>query len=377
MRAPADGPRRSGRCTPDEHDEPRAHPASDRGHDLRVVRDPDREAPEQARWRRGDRQLRDRERRGQLRPCTGWARGARGRGWGRGLSRDARPTGSRGQGANRGRSGRAAAAAVDRLRGPLVAGAAAGDDRAAAVRLLAVALAAAGDSGRALGRLAVPPRCVAQPEARDRDDGHADLCRHARGVGLVARCPVLPRRRRDRDDDGLRARPQPGRDRRASLSRGGRGRDHLHPRRPLLRGSGEATRGSRIARSARAGRQGGERPRRRRPRAAHRDRRAPGRRPIRRPAGREDRHRRRRRGGQLRGRQVAPDRRKRAGRGTSPATRSSAPRSTPAAVSSFAPSASAPTPRSRRSLGSSPRRSRERRPCSAWQIASPVSSSRS
>ena len=66
-------------------------------------------------------------------------------------------------------------------------------------------------------------------------------------------------------------------DRRASLSRGGRGRDHLRPRRPLLRGSREATRGSRIARSARAGRQGGERPRRRRPRAAHRDRRAPGR----------------------------------------------------------------------------------------------------
>jgi copper chaperone CopZ len=39
----------------------------------------------------------------------------------------------------------------------------------------------------------------------------------------------------------------------------------------------------------------------RRPRATHRNRRAPGGRPIRRSAGREGRHRRRRRGGQLRG----------------------------------------------------------------------------
>ena len=29
----------------------------------------------------------------------------------------------------------------------------------------------------------------------DRDDGHADLCRHPLGLGLVARRPVLPRRR--------------------------------------------------------------------------------------------------------------------------------------------------------------------------------------
>ena len=48
---------------------------------------------------------------------------------------------------------------------------------------------------RRLGRAAVPPRRLAEPAARDRDDGHADLGRRARRVRLVA-VRAVPRRRR-------------------------------------------------------------------------------------------------------------------------------------------------------------------------------------
>ena len=126
-----------------ERDAPRAARASDRGDDLRVLRDADREAPEQARRGRGDGQLRNRERA----PSTSiLARGARGSDRGdRGCrlsgeaARRTRPM------SGRGRSDRAAAAAADRLGAAVAAGAAAGDDRAAPVRQLAVALASACD----------------------------------------------------------------------------------------------------------------------------------------------------------------------------------------------------------------------------------------
>ena len=57
---------------------------------------------------------------------------------------------------------------------------------------------AARDAGRAVGGLAVPPRGLAEPAPWRGDDGHADLARHARGLGLVGRRAVLPRRRRAR-----------------------------------------------------------------------------------------------------------------------------------------------------------------------------------
>ena len=45
------------------------------------------------------------------------------------------------------------------------------------------------------GALAVPPRRVGEPAPRRGDDGHADLARHARRVGVVA-VRAVPRRRR-------------------------------------------------------------------------------------------------------------------------------------------------------------------------------------
>ena len=87
------------------------------------------------------------------------------------------------------------------------------------------------------------------------------------------------------------------------------GRHHLHPRRPLLRGPGQAPLRRRAADAARARREGRGHARRRRRRASGADRPAPGRRPVRRPPGREDRHRRHRRGGLVGRRPVAPDRR--------------------------------------------------------------------
>ena len=63
--------------------------AADHGHDVRVVREPDRAQAQQARRRHRDGQLRDREGDGRLRPGGGRARRARRRGRGRRLQRDA------------------------------------------------------------------------------------------------------------------------------------------------------------------------------------------------------------------------------------------------------------------------------------------------
>ena len=58
--------------------------------------------------------------------------------------------------------------------------------------------------GRALGRLAVPPRRLGEPQARRGDDGHADQPRRAGGVAVVAVRAVPRRRRRQRHADELR-----------------------------------------------------------------------------------------------------------------------------------------------------------------------------
>ena len=69
---------------------------------------------------------------------------------------------------------------------------------AAAVRQLAVAGADARHPGRALGRLALPPRGLDEPAPRRRHDGHPDLDRDARRVaaGRSSRCsswaPAIP-----------------------------------------------------------------------------------------------------------------------------------------------------------------------------------------
>ena len=70
------------------------------------------------------------------------------------------------------------------------AGARDGDDPAAAVRQLAVAVADARRAGGDLGRVAVPSRRVGEPQARRRDDGHADLASASwpRSRGRCTRC---------------------------------------------------------------------------------------------------------------------------------------------------------------------------------------------
>ena len=152
---------------------------------------------------------------------------------------------------------------------------AARDGDAAAVRGLGVGRVRALDAGRPLGRLAVPSRRLPDGAPPRRDDGHADLDRDARRLGLVdGRAARRARRRhllrgccRDHDVDPVRALPRIARP--ASLGRGD----------PL---------------PARAGRQGRARPSRRH-RGARAGRRARGGRPLRRAARREDRNRRRRR----------------------------------------------------------------------------------
>ena len=76
--------------------------------------------------------------------------------------------------------------------------------RPAAVRQLAVAEPAARDARDPVGRVAVPPRGVGEPQARRRDDGHADLARRALGLGLVA-VRAVPRRRRHARTCGWRS----------------------------------------------------------------------------------------------------------------------------------------------------------------------------
>ena len=73
----------------------RARGAADRGHDLRVVREPGRAQAERGRRRDRDRELRDRARHGRVRPGRGRARAADRRRRGGGLQRASCPSAGR------------------------------------------------------------------------------------------------------------------------------------------------------------------------------------------------------------------------------------------------------------------------------------------
>ena len=234
---------------------------------------------------------------------------------------------------------------------------AARDGDAAPVRRLGVGRVRALDAGRPLGGLAVPSRRPPGGAPRRRDDGHADLDRDARRLGLVdGRAARRARRRhvlrgccRDHDADPARALP-----------------------RVACRGVARARRSARLlelgAKDVHVlrGRHRGARARRR----------ARGRRPLRRAARREDRNRRRRRLRRLGRRPVDADRRARAGRGRGGRRRSPAPRSTPPAGSSSRRRGSVATPRWRRSPVSSRMRRPARHRSSGSSTASRPSSSR-
>ena len=213
------------------------------GHDVRVVREPDRAQAQQAR-RASARRVNYATEKATVEFDAGASRPdeLRRRGRGRRLPGRAarRPSRSR---PSRGRRDRAAAPPPARLRAAVAAGAADLDDPGAAVRQLAVAVAAARDAGRPVGRVAVPPRRVGEPQARRRHDGHAGLARRARRLAVVAVRAVPRRRRHARHAHELRPHPRaPGGGRGRDLPRDRRGRDHVHPRRPLLRGARQAPR---------------------------------------------------------------------------------------------------------------------------------------
>ena len=108
------------------------------------------------------------------------------------------------------------------------------DDPGAAVRQLAMARAAAGHAGGALGRLALSSRRLGQPAPWRRHHGHPHLGRLAAwGWSLVA---LFLLGAGDPDmAHGLRPGDRPRRGLRAHLPRDGRGRHDLPPRRPTSR----------------------------------------------------------------------------------------------------------------------------------------------
>ena len=231
------------------------------------------------------------------------------------------PSGHRGighcerhRGRQGGRAARPAQAALGSDRA-LGAGGADRDDPAAAVRLLAVAEPAARDPGRLLVRSALPSCRLAEPPPSHGVDGHADLARHARRLDLVGGGAPVPRRGRAGDADDLHAGPRARIGVLGGLLRGRRPGDDVHPRRPLLRGEGQAPRRRSARGPARARRQGRRRTRRRRQRATDPERPAGGRRSVPGPARREARDRRDRRVGQLGRRRLASHRRIDPGRG--------------------------------------------------------------
>lgn len=142
--------------------------------------------------------------------------------------------------------------------------------------------------------MAVPQGRLHQSPARYRHHGHPGVHRHPRSSRLVDLRAVLGHRRRDRHDAPLRIHHRPNRWHRQHLSRGRCRGHHLHPRRPVFRGSRQTPRRRRTARLARPRRQGSlDSPGR--SRTTHPGRSAHRRRRVRSPPRREDRHRRCRR----------------------------------------------------------------------------------
>ena len=222
---------------------------------MRVVRRPHREEAEPARRRRGERQLRDRE----------GARVRAGGGDGRRADRPSsrswatpRPCPSPRPPRTEPRGPRGAGAAHPAAGQPRAVRAGGGDvDVAvAAVRVLAVGRAHARRAGRRVGRAAVPPGGVAEPAARRGHDGHADLHGHARRVRVVAVRAVPRHRRRAGHGAPVPADDRADRRRRQHLPRGRGRRDDVHPRRPVLRGAGQAPCRLGAARAAVVGGQG-------------------------------------------------------------------------------------------------------------------------
>ena len=240
---------------------------------MRVVRGADREAPQQARWRRGHRQLRH--------------RGGAGCGPPR-LSASTISSPPSGPPAITPTSRGPSSAEAQRRRGH-------DHDRVDDARrrlivsaILSLPVVALGmfpflqfDNWQWLslalatpvvdvGCLAVPPGGVGQPAPRRGDDGHADLRRRARRLRVVAVRPVLRRRRRTRPAPRVQPDRRPRHGVEPDLPRGRRRGDDVHPRRPLPRDPRQAQRRSGAAGAARARRQGRRRAPRRRRRARQR-----------------------------------------------------------------------------------------------------------
>ncbi len=302
----------------------RADRAADPGHDLRVLREPDRAQAEQARRRQRDRQLRDRE--GDASSSTPAAvapeqlvAAVEAAGYAATLPRRRRRRAEAD-----GRRDAAAAAAPARLRGLL----------SLPLLLISMIPALQFDNWQWLALQLATPVVVwgawpfhraawANLQARRPRRWTRSSPRRARRLALVALRALPRRRRRGRHADDLRPGPAGWQRRERDLPRDRRGRDDLHPRRPLLRGAREAPRRRRAA--ARCSSSARRTSRSSGPTAASDAspiEQLAGRRPLRRPPGREGRDRRRRRGGPLGGRHEHADRRVRPGRGRAPAPRS-------------------------------------------------------
>ena len=311
---------------------------------MRRLRLAGRAEAQRARQRRRVGQPRDRVRARALRPRPGPARGPGRRGH--------RDRVRRRSGGGPSRRCAESARATDRGCAPLRPARRAHAAPTPVLRL-GMALVRACDAGRPLGRPALPSCSAAECAPSSGHDGHADLDRDARRLGLVRRRACARHRR-----DLLR----------------GRGDHHdADPARPLARveratqvrcGDSRADR-ARSERGTRAPRWPGGR---------RQHRRARGRRQVRRATRGEDRDRRRRRSGRVRGRPGDADGRADSARGAHRLHRWQARPSTRTGGSSSVRHVSARRRRSRRSRSSSPTRSPARRTRSGLPIASRRSS---
>ena len=284
--------------------------ARDRGHDLCVVRRPRREEAERGGRRHGVRQLRDGASGGVPR-SRDRPRDARRRGRGDRLHRPGSAdvtVGHRGRGPRPRRRRRRPATADDRGHLADRPGGRAGHGPRIPVHRLAVVVARAGHTGRAVVRAPLPPCHADQPAPRRGHDGHPHHGGDARRLPLVRGRADLRRRGSGGHDDDVQPHRPAGFRHRPHLLRGRDGHHHLRAGRPLLRGPRQAPERRGAARPAGTGRQGRRRAARR-TRGAHQHRRARGRRPLRGPSRREDRNRRHRRGGCLGRRRFVADRR--------------------------------------------------------------------